>query len=218
MVIGGSDAGVSAALRAREMNPALEVTVLVAVEFPNFSICGLPFFHSGEVADWHSLAHRTLPELAGENASGGHRAFAGRWGPKSSRCSTWRSRAPVCGMTKRVKLRFAPLTVETKAPNRKVYYSGAHELRIRVTADRKTRRLLGAQMVGHWKAELAKRIDVFATALYHRMTVDALNDLDLSYTPPLAVRGTRCRRASVGESRPVNTECCTLLVYLAGTA
>ena len=26
---------------------------------PNYSICGLPFFLSGETPDWHSLAHRT---------------------------------------------------------------------------------------------------------------------------------------------------------------
>ena len=54
-----------------------------------------------------------------------------------------------------------------------------------MTGDRNSRQLLGAQIVGHWKAEVAKRIDIFATALYQRMTVDALNDLDLSYTPPL---------------------------------
>jgi hypothetical protein len=35
----------------------------VADEFPNFSIYGLPFFHSGEVADWRTLAHRSLSDL-----------------------------------------------------------------------------------------------------------------------------------------------------------
>jgi hypothetical protein len=39
--------------------------------------------------------------------------------------------------------------------------------------------------VGHWQAAVAKRIDVFATALQLGMTVDAISDLDLSYTPPL---------------------------------
>jgi NADPH-dependent 2,4-dienoyl-CoA reductase/sulfur reductase-like enzyme len=63
LVIGGSDAGVSAALRAREVAPGADVTVLVADEFPNFSIYGLPFFHSGEVADWRTLAHRSLSDL-----------------------------------------------------------------------------------------------------------------------------------------------------------
>jgi hypothetical protein len=32
---------------------------------------------------------------------------------------------------------------------------------------------------------VAKRIDVYATALFHGMKVEELNDLDLSYTPPL---------------------------------
>jgi NADPH-dependent 2,4-dienoyl-CoA reductase/sulfur reductase-like enzyme len=59
LIIGGSDAGISAALRAHELSPDTEITVLLEDEYPNFSICGLPFFLSGETADWRSLAHRT---------------------------------------------------------------------------------------------------------------------------------------------------------------
>ena len=59
VIIGGSDAGISAALRAQELAPEWEVTVLLSDQFPNYSICGLPFFLSGETPDWHSLAHRT---------------------------------------------------------------------------------------------------------------------------------------------------------------
>ncbi len=55
----GSDAGISTALRARELDPECKITLVLADEFPNFSICGLPFFLSGETPDWHSLAHRT---------------------------------------------------------------------------------------------------------------------------------------------------------------
>jgi NADPH-dependent 2,4-dienoyl-CoA reductase/sulfur reductase-like enzyme len=80
---------------------------------------------------------------------------------------------------------FDPLTVASTPWHHKAYYPGAHRLHIRVTGDRRTGRLLGAQIVGHWQAEVAKRIDIFATALFHRMTVDGINDLDLSYTPPL---------------------------------
>jgi NADPH-dependent 2,4-dienoyl-CoA reductase/sulfur reductase-like enzyme len=78
------------------------------------------------------------------------------------------------------------LTIETTSWDHKVYYPGAHELRIRLTGDRHTGRLLGAQMVGHTHAEVAKRIDVVATALFHEMDVDGLDDLDLSYTPPVS--------------------------------
>ena len=34
LVIGGSDAGISAGLRARELDPTVEVTVLVADAYP----------------------------------------------------------------------------------------------------------------------------------------------------------------------------------------
>ena len=62
-VVGGSDAGISAALRARELDPTVDVTVVVADAFPNYSICGIPYFISGEVGHWSNLAHRTLADL-----------------------------------------------------------------------------------------------------------------------------------------------------------
>ena len=63
IAIGGSDAGISAALRARELDPSVDVTVVVADSYPNFSICGIPYFFSGEVQPWQSLAHRTAADL-----------------------------------------------------------------------------------------------------------------------------------------------------------
>jgi len=63
IAIGGSDAGISAALRARELDPAAEVSVVVADGYPNFSICGIPYYISGEVTHWRNLAHRTAADL-----------------------------------------------------------------------------------------------------------------------------------------------------------
>ena len=63
VMIGGSDAGISAALRARELDPGAEVTVVVADAYPNFSICGIPYYVSGEVTHWRNLAHRTIGDL-----------------------------------------------------------------------------------------------------------------------------------------------------------
>ncbi len=74
LVIGGSDAGISAALRAHELDPATEITLVLADDYPNFSICGLPYFLSGETPDWHSLAHRT--EFPGIDVRRRHRATA----------------------------------------------------------------------------------------------------------------------------------------------
>jgi NADPH-dependent 2,4-dienoyl-CoA reductase/sulfur reductase-like enzyme len=61
--IGGSDAGISAALRARELEPDAQITVVLADAYPNFSICGIPYHVSGEVCDGRNLAHRSLADL-----------------------------------------------------------------------------------------------------------------------------------------------------------
>ena len=63
IAVGGSDAGISAALRARELDPTCDVTVVVADAYPNFSICGIPYYVSGEVTDWRNLAHRSTADL-----------------------------------------------------------------------------------------------------------------------------------------------------------
>ena len=63
VMIGGSDAGISAALRARELDPAADVTVVLEDAYPNFSICGIPYYLSGEVTHWRNLAHRTVADL-----------------------------------------------------------------------------------------------------------------------------------------------------------
>src|SRR5262250_1491164 len=63
VMIGGSDAGISAALRARELDPSADVTVVLDDAYPNFSICGIPYYVSGEVTHWRNLAHRTVADL-----------------------------------------------------------------------------------------------------------------------------------------------------------
>ena len=62
------------------------------------------------------------------------------------------------------------------------YYPGAKELTLKIVYDRKTSRLLGAQAFGLEGVE--KRIDVLATALQARLTLDEIAELDLAYAPP----------------------------------
>ena len=47
LVRGGSDAGISAGLRAKELNPDTRFTMVLADRYPNFSICGLPSYRRG---------------------------------------------------------------------------------------------------------------------------------------------------------------------------
>ena len=63
VIVGGSDAGISAALRVRELDSASEVDVVLEDAYPNFSICGIPYYISGDVPDWRDLAHRTIADL-----------------------------------------------------------------------------------------------------------------------------------------------------------
>jgi len=123
--------------------------------------------------------------VAGENATGGAREFAGSLGTQvvkvfdmvASRTGLRDHEARAAG--------FDPVTVEFEADDHKAYYPGSHRIRMRYTGDRSTARLLGVQLFGHRQAEVAKRIDIAATAIFNDMTVDAMSDLDLSYTPPL---------------------------------
>jgi NADPH-dependent 2,4-dienoyl-CoA reductase/sulfur reductase-like enzyme len=123
--------------------------------------------------------------IAGENAVGGHAEFAGALGTQVvkvfdlaiARTGLLDHEAKAAG--------FSPLTSCAEPYDHKAYYPSAEKLHIRVTGDAQNSRFLGAQIAGNWKAEVAKRIDVFATALFHQMKVDELNALDLSYTPPL---------------------------------
>ncbi len=123
--------------------------------------------------------------VAGENALGGNRQFAGSLGTQVVKIFDQAAARTGLRDHEAVAAGFDPVTVESVADDHKAYYPGSHRITMRVTGDRATGRLLGLQLFGHKNAEIAKRIDIAATAIFHGMTVDAVSDLDLSYTPPL---------------------------------
>ncbi|MGZ4380867.1 MAG: FAD-dependent oxidoreductase [Gaiellaceae bacterium] len=123
--------------------------------------------------------------IAGENALGGAREFAGSLGTQVVKVFDQAVARTGLHDHEAVAGGFDPITIESEADDHKAYYPGSHRIQIRLTGDRATGRLLGLQLFGHRDAEIAKRIDVAASAIFHGMTVDALSDLDLSYTPPL---------------------------------
>lgn len=149
------------------------------------------------VETWHRLlqAPTYLPlgttshkqgRVAGENAVGGHREFAGSLGTQVVKVFDLAIARTGLREDEAKEARFAPITVVSEFWDHKVYYPGAHRMYISLTGDQETGRLLGAQMIGHWQGEIAKRVDIFAAALFHQMKIEEINDLDLSYTPPLS--------------------------------
>jgi NADPH-dependent 2,4-dienoyl-CoA reductase/sulfur reductase-like enzyme len=169
---------------------AIQVTRAMQTSIPDV-------YAAGDCVHTH---HRLLPDptylplgttahkqgrIAGENAVGGSRLFVGSVGTQVvkvcdlvvARTGLLESEASTAG--------YDPLTAELTTRDHKVYYPAAKAIHLRLTADRQTRRVLGMQLLGPWGSEIAKRIDVIATALYAELNIDDLSDLDLSYTPPL---------------------------------
>ncbi|HMR67485.1 MAG TPA: FAD-dependent oxidoreductase, partial [Anaerolineae bacterium] len=64
VIIGGVAAGMSAAARARRLNPALEIVVYEKSGYVSYGACGFPYFIKGEIADIDALIARTPAEFA----------------------------------------------------------------------------------------------------------------------------------------------------------
>ena len=123
--------------------------------------------------------------VAGENALGGNREFAGSLGTQVVKIFDQAAARTGLRDHEAAAAGYDPVTVHSGADDHKAYYPGSHRITMRFTGDRTTGQLLGVQLFGHRHAEIAKRIDIAATAIFHSMTVEGLSDLDLSYTPPL---------------------------------
>ena len=125
--------------------------------------------------------------VAGENALGGNARFAGSVGTQVVK--VFDLVAARTGLRDHEVLAadrgWTPVTTAATPDDHKAYYPGATPIHIRITGDERTGRLLGAQLVGHRSAEVSKRVDTYATALFHEMSVEGFSELDLSYTPPL---------------------------------
>jgi NADPH-dependent 2,4-dienoyl-CoA reductase/sulfur reductase-like enzyme len=180
---------------AAEAGAALGVRGAIAVD-PGMRT-GLPdVFAAGDcVITHHRLLGVTyLPlgttahkqgRVAGENALGANRQFAGSLGTQVVKIFDQAAARTGLRDHEAAAAGFDPVTIGTEADDHKAYYPGSHRIAMRVTGDRISGRLLGLQLFGHKDAEIAKRVDIAATAIFHGMTVEAVSDLDLSYTPPL---------------------------------
>ena len=123
-------------------------------------------------------------KVAGENAVGGNAIFKGIVG--TAVFKVFELEVARTGISEKQAKEEGIDYVSTviEHGSRAHYYPGGSKIRVKLIAERKTGRLLGAEMVG--RDGVAKRIDVFATALHARMSIDEIAGLDLSYAPPFA--------------------------------
>lgn len=122
--------------------------------------------------------------IIGTNIAGGYGAFPGVIGTAISKvCDLEIGRT---GLTEAeadaAGFGYVCATVETTTTAG--YWPEAEQMTVKVLAEQRTGRLLGAQIVG--RAGSGKRIDVFATAIWNGMGVEEMTFLDLSYAPPFS--------------------------------
>jgi len=73
-------------------------------------------------------------------------------------------------------------TVKVDTTSMAGYYPNATALYVKLLYRSDTKQLLGGQVIGEEGVD--KRIDVIAMALFHKMSIHDLEDVDLSYAPP----------------------------------
>ena len=123
-------------------------------------------------------------KVAGANAAGADEEFGGIVGTAAFKVFDLEVGRTGLGPEEARRLGLDPVVAVSRHGSRGHAYPGGRTITTVLVAERSSGRLLGAQMVGG--DAVAKRVDVFATALHGRMTVEDLESLDLSYAPPFA--------------------------------
>ena len=122
--------------------------------------------------------------VAGINIGGGYATFPGVVGTAITRlCALEIGRT---GLTEAeaTAAGFGYVVAKVESTTRAGYFPGSGPITVKLLAERGTGRVLGAQVFG--SEGTAKRIDVLATAITARMTVEDVVDLDISYAPPFS--------------------------------
>lgn len=122
--------------------------------------------------------------VAGTNAAGGEATFGGVVGTMVMRAFDLAVARTGLTAAQAQALGYAVRAPMIKAMDSSHYFPGAAPIHVKLVVEEGTGRLLGGQIAG--RRGVAKRIDVLATALHHRLTVADLQRLDLSYAPPFA--------------------------------
>lgn len=122
--------------------------------------------------------------VAGENAAGGRTSFNGV--VRTSAVKIFDLQVAHTGLSSEEAkaLGFTVLTDTTESWSRPKYYPDRAQTSVSLIVDRRSRRLLGADVLSSQDA--AMRVNVLSTALLNRMTIDEISQLDLMYSPPFS--------------------------------
>jgi len=120
--------------------------------------------------------------IVGENALGGSRTYKGVSG--TSVVKVFEAVAGSTGLSLKASRDAgidADAVVVHKASHT-AYFPGSEKVSLMLIFDKKSKKVLGAQVAG--RVGVDKRIDVIATAIAGELTLEDLAELDLAYAPP----------------------------------
>lgn len=120
--------------------------------------------------------------IAGMNMAGKSRSFKGITGTSIIKFMDLSLGKTGLSEREAEQLRIPYDAVTVRASDIAHYYPGATPLVMKLIFNKETKEVLGAQIVGIKGVD--KRIDVLAVALYNKMNLQDLEDLDLAYAPP----------------------------------
>ena len=130
-----------------------------------------------------TVANKT-GRIAGINLTGGDVSFPGVLGTAITRFHGFEIAITGASKTQAEAAGIDAVEATVTGMTAAQYMPEAEELTIRLTVERATGVVLGAQIVGG--AGAGKRIDVFATAAWNQMTAGELEWVDFAYAPPFA--------------------------------
>ena len=120
--------------------------------------------------------------IAADNICGGDSHYAGSQGSSVIKVFDMTAASTGINETTAQKSGLDADTVILSPMSHAGYYPGGKVMTMKVVFEKKTYRLLGAQIVGYDGVD--KRIDVLATAIHAGLKATELKDLDLAYAPP----------------------------------
>ncbi|MEN8234591.1 MAG: FAD-dependent oxidoreductase [Actinomycetota bacterium] len=140
---------------------------------------------TGEVVSYHlaTIANKA-GRVAGMNITGGDVAFPGTLGTAITRIHDLEIASTGVRLDDAAAAGIDAVDTTVNGRTAAHYMPESSPITVRLTTERGTSRLVGAQIVGGPGA--GKRIDVFATAIWEGMTADGFEWVDLAYAPPFA--------------------------------
>ncbi|QQK77999.1 FAD-dependent oxidoreductase [Salicibibacter cibarius] len=146
--------------------------------------CALQYHRIKEQHDFLPLGTHANKQgrIAGTNMSGTEKSFQGVVGTSIFRFLRLTAARTGISEKEAERLEVPAESVYYKGTDIAGYFTDKKPLHIKLVYRTDNHLLLGAQIIG--ESGVDKRIDVLATALFHRMSMDEFEDLDLSYAPP----------------------------------